>query len=251
MLSLMSFTRSAPVGMDLMPLKRALDANDMDALNTYLAGLPQRSKNELLRLAGEEFGFQTYEVDGVRYMLATELSVGVYRHTNTAALRALLARYRHLLPTLRSVQHDVALFLKKAFKLPPKSIWTTLATWDHFAIAATKSETKMSERVQAYFLNSGVRVVADAIAEQETGHSVRPLVSLRRVGHHVQLLFKAAFKLPSKAAWTLFASWDHFAIACLKSETLMATESQAYLLDAGVVAADNVIAEEETGYSVV
>jgi hypothetical protein len=76
----------------------------------------------------------------------------------------------------------------------------------------------------------------------------RPLVSLRRVGHDVQLLFKAAFKLPSKAAWTLFASWDHFAIACLKSETPMATEIQAYLLDAGVAAAANVIAEQETGH---
>jgi hypothetical protein len=28
----------------------------------------------------------------------------------------------------------------------------------------------------------------------------RPLVSLRRVGHDVQLLFKSAFELPSKAA---------------------------------------------------
>jgi hypothetical protein len=76
----------------------------------------------------------------------------------------------------------------------------------------------------------------------------RPLVSLRSVGHDVQLLFKAAFKLPPKAAWTLFASWDHFAIACLKSETPMATEIQAYLLDAGVAAAANLIAEQETGH---
>jgi hypothetical protein len=44
----------------------------------------------------------------------------------------------------------------------------------------------------------------------------RPLVSLRSVERNVQLLFKSAFQLPPKAAWTLFASWDHFAIACLK-----------------------------------
>jgi hypothetical protein len=60
----------------------------------------------------------------------------------------------------------------------------------------------------------------------------RPLVSLRRVGHDVQLFFKAAFKLPSKAAWTLFASSDHLAIA----------------LDTGVAAAANIIAEQETGH---
>jgi hypothetical protein len=60
-------------------------------------------------------------------------------------------------------------------------------------------------------------------------------VSLRSVKHDVSQLLKKAFKLPPKAAWTLFASWDHFAIACLKSETPMVTEIQAYLLDAAAV----------------
>jgi hypothetical protein len=51
----------------------------------------------------------------VRYMLATELALRVYRHTDTSALRALLSRYKHPLPTLRSLQHDDALLIKEAF----------------------------------------------------------------------------------------------------------------------------------------
>ena len=44
---LMSSTRSTLMGVDLVPMKLALDHNDLDALNAYLAGLPQRSKNKL------------------------------------------------------------------------------------------------------------------------------------------------------------------------------------------------------------
>jgi hypothetical protein len=127
--------------------------------------LPQRSKNELFRRAGEEFGFETYEVDGVRYMLATELSLRVCQHTHTSGLRKLLARYGHPLISLRSVGHDVALFLKQSFKLPPKSIWTILATWDHFAIAAMKSETLMAHEIQAYLLDTGVAAAANVITD--------------------------------------------------------------------------------------
>ena len=111
-------------GVDLAPLKRALDANDLNALNAFLAELLQRRRNELLRLASEESGFETYEVDGVRYMLASELSLRVYRYVNTAALCALLARYDRPLKSLRSAQHDVVLSLKKAFGLHPKAAWT-------------------------------------------------------------------------------------------------------------------------------
>jgi hypothetical protein len=46
----------------------------------------------------------------------------------------------------------------------------------------------------------------------------------------------------------LFASWDHFAIACMKSETMVASKIQAYLLDAGVAAAANIIAEQESDH---
>jgi hypothetical protein len=57
-------------------------------------------------------------------------------------------------------------------------------------------------------------------------------MSLRSVAYSTQQPLKTAFKSPSKAAWTLFASWDHLAIA----------------LDAGVAAAANIIAEQKTGH---
>jgi hypothetical protein len=55
-------------------LKRALDNNDLNALNAYLAALPQRTKNALFKAAGEKFGFITAEGDGVCYMLAADLA---------------------------------------------------------------------------------------------------------------------------------------------------------------------------------
>jgi hypothetical protein len=67
------------LGIDFMPLKRALDSNDLDALNAYLAGLPQRSENELFKAASEKFGFRAEEVEAVRYMLAADLAQRSHR----------------------------------------------------------------------------------------------------------------------------------------------------------------------------
>lgn len=121
MLILISFTRSAPVDVDLVPLKQALDNNDLHALNAYLATLPQRTKNELFKAAGEKFGFQTHEVDAIRYMLAADLAERLHHHSNTAAIRQLLIRWNQPLVSPRSVEHDVQLLFKAAFKLPSKA----------------------------------------------------------------------------------------------------------------------------------
>lgn len=48
----------------------------------------------------------------------------------------------------------------------------------------------------------------------------------------------------------MFATWEHFGIACLKSETPMARQAQEYFLRAGEEFAINAAAEQETGYSV-
>jgi hypothetical protein len=112
-------------------------------------GFPQRSRNELLRLAGEEFGFETYEVEGVRYMLARELSYRLYRTTNISALRKLLLRWRRPLMSIRCVGLDGQHTFKRLFKLANRANWTLFATWDHFAIAAMKSKTKMGFQEQS------------------------------------------------------------------------------------------------------
>jgi hypothetical protein len=116
MLGLMSFTRSAPVGMDLVPLKRALDNNDLDALNVYLSALPQRSKNELFKAAGEKFGFKTEEVEAVGYMLAADLAQRLHRYSDTSPIRQLLQRWNWPLVWLRRVEHYAQLLFKGAFK---------------------------------------------------------------------------------------------------------------------------------------
>jgi hypothetical protein len=95
--------------------------------------------------------------------------------TNTSALRELCQRWDRPLLSLLSVAYDTQHTFKRLFKLASRANWTLFATWDHFGIAAMKSETAMARKVQAYFLDSGVRVVADAIAEQETGLSVHQL----------------------------------------------------------------------------
>lgn len=84
---------SAPLHVNLVPMKRALDNNDLSALNAYLAALPQRVRNELLRVAGEKFSFATAEVEGVRYMLAADLAQRDYRHSDTRALAQLVMRW--------------------------------------------------------------------------------------------------------------------------------------------------------------
>lgn len=166
---------SAPLHVNLVPMKRALDNNDLSALNAYLAALPQRVRNELLRVAGEKFSFATAEVEGVRYMLAADLAQRVYRHSDTRALAQLVMRWGKPLKCLRSAEHDVRQSLKQAFGLHPKAAWTMFATWEHFGIACLKSETPMARQAQEYFLRAGEEFAINAAAEQETGYSVQQL----------------------------------------------------------------------------
>jgi hypothetical protein len=56
----------------------------------------------------------------------------------------------------------------------------------------------------------------------------RPLVSLRSVVYDTQYSLKEAFGIPRKAAWTTFATWDHFGIACINSQTPMAREMKEF-----------------------
>ena len=49
--------------------------NGDEDCNASLAALPQRTQHEPLRVASEHVGFQTVEVGGVRYMLASEWDV--------------------------------------------------------------------------------------------------------------------------------------------------------------------------------
>jgi hypothetical protein len=153
-----------------MPLKRALDNNDLDALNAYLAALPQRSKNELFNAAREQFGFKTEEVEAVRYMLAADLAQRLHRHSDTSAIGHLLLRWNWPLVSLRSVGCDTQQTFKQMFGLPKKAAWTLFASWDHFAIACMKNETPMATEIQAYLLDAGVSAAANAIAEHESDH---------------------------------------------------------------------------------
>jgi hypothetical protein len=74
-------------------------------------------------------------------------------------------------------------------------------------------------------------------------------MSPRRVAHDTQHSLKVAFGIPQKAAWTGFATWDHFAIACINCGNLMAREMPELFLDAGEPFAMNDVAEAETGRS--
>jgi hypothetical protein len=87
MLILLSSTRFAPIGADLVRLKRALDNNDLHALNAYLAVLPLCTKNALFKAAGERFGFQTHEVEDIRYLLVGDLAQCLDRSSDTTSLK--------------------------------------------------------------------------------------------------------------------------------------------------------------------
>jgi hypothetical protein len=75
-------------------------------------------RNELIRVAGEKFGFSTAEVYGVRSMLAADLAQRLYRHSDTSALVKLLGRDNKPLMSLRSVGHSVQHFFNKELVAP-------------------------------------------------------------------------------------------------------------------------------------
>ena len=127
--------------MDFVPFQRALERSAVDVVQDYLNTQDRATSNELLRLAGERYGFITYEVEGIRYMLAVDLAQRLHRHSDTSGLAKLLLRYGEPLVSLRSDGHDVRHTLLQAFDLPPKSVWTLFATSRHFLIACLKSQT--------------------------------------------------------------------------------------------------------------
>jgi hypothetical protein len=105
--------------MDFVPFQQALERDAIDAVQAYLNAQDQATANELLRLAGERYGFITVEVGGVRYMLAVDLAQRLYRSSDTASLAQLLKRYGEPLMSLRSAVYRTRHSLRQAFDLPP------------------------------------------------------------------------------------------------------------------------------------
>ena len=98
----------------------------------------------------------------------------LYQTTKTSALRELLMRWDRPLVSIRCVTHDTQHTFTQLFSPWSKANWTLFATWDHFGIAAMKSETRDGFcRSRPMSFDSGVRVVADRIAKQE----IRPFGS--------------------------------------------------------------------------
>jgi hypothetical protein len=129
------------------------------------------------RRAGERYDFATVE-GGVRYMLAGDLSQRLYRTSKMSPLRRLLERNGETLLSIRSVGHDGQQTLKQLFDLPSKAAWSAFASWRHFLIACTKSQTPMAREIQAYLMDVERDNRVNAAAEHETGLSARQLARL-------------------------------------------------------------------------
>jgi hypothetical protein len=119
--------------------------------------------------------------------------------------------------------------LKQFFRIHLKAVWPVLAA-------------DLSQRLHR---SSNTSALRELLLRWN-----RPLISLRSVVYDTQHSLKIAFGISKKAAWTTFATWDHFAIACINSQTPMAREMKEFFLQAGEQYGMNALAEAETGLSV-
>jgi hypothetical protein len=153
--------------MDFVPFQRVLEPDDVDAVQAYLTAADQATANELLRLAGERYGFLTVDIGGVRYMLPADLAQRLYRSSDTASLAQLLKRYGEPLMSLRSAVYDPRHSLPQAFDLPPKSVCTLFATYRHYVIACLKNQTPTGARLSGTNLQG---IVYEPNPEKLPGH---------------------------------------------------------------------------------
>lgn len=135
----------------LIFLEEALLENDSGKISGYFANIDRQTANEAMVKAGEQFGFKTLEIMGMR-VAKMEDAARILGYSKAWGLSKLLDGYQIMTYKVGSVLPHVVRKLREAFSLSPKDNETTFITWDAFLIGGMHGQNEEARKVKLYLL---------------------------------------------------------------------------------------------------
>lgn len=132
-------------------LQIALLENNNDAIKNYIERLDRETSNEVMRRAGESFGFPVVEIEGVvRASLSHLTRIFGYKHPYSLA--DLLKRRGIEGVKMGGYSHHASIKIRETLKLEASDHKSILYDWPAFLIGGMNSTNEEARAVQAYLL---------------------------------------------------------------------------------------------------
>ena len=135
----------------LIYLEEALLENSQEKISGYFSEIDRQTSNEAMRKAGEQFGFKTMEIMGMRVALLRN-AAKILGYSDHSGLAKLLNAYQIFTLKVASVGHEVTRKLQKFFDLNPKDNESTFLTWDGFLVAGMFGQNEEAKKIKLYLL---------------------------------------------------------------------------------------------------
>lgn len=138
--------------MNLADLQIALIDNDQMAVHAVIDNIDRRSENELLRRAGEHFGFRTAETGGRRLAYLPEMATAI-GYADPSGLRKVVERYDLESVSLGGYGQNVRQLLPQAFAIHRQAGHATFVGWPVFLVAGMVSTSAKADAIKRYLLD--------------------------------------------------------------------------------------------------
>ena len=135
----------------LIFLEEALLENSQEKISGYFSEIDRQTSNETMRKAGEQFGFKTMEIMGMR-VAHIDTASHILGYSRGFGLSKLLSAYQIFTLKIISVQPEVARRMKEFFELSPKDSEATFLTWDGFLVGGMYGQNEEAKKIKLYLL---------------------------------------------------------------------------------------------------
>lgn len=137
--------------MNLADLQIALLSDDTTAVHGVIDTIDRRSENELLRRAGEHFGFHTAETGGRRLAYLPEMA-GSIGYSDASGLRKVVERYDLESVSMGGYGQNVRQLLLAEFSIHKQAGHATFVGWTVFLVAGMVTTSSKGDVIKRYLL---------------------------------------------------------------------------------------------------
>lgn len=136
---------------NLMFLEKAILKDDSEEVSRYFSEVDRQTANECMRKAGEQFGFKTMEVMGIRLAKLSDL-VQIFGYSDPSGPLKLLEKYSIMTFPMGSIGRKVQFSMREFFGLEPNDGRSVFAGWDAFLVHGVHGQTEEARKIKVYLL---------------------------------------------------------------------------------------------------
>jgi len=172
----------------LIFLEEALLENSQEKISGYFAEIDRQTANEVMRKAGEQFGFITMEINGLVMANITE-TARILGYSDPSSLAQLLGRYQIMTYQIGWFEQNVRTRMRKAFGLSEKDGRATFMQWDGFLVAGMQGQNAEARKIKIYLLKMET-VGRVALSADPRFELARKNYELKRLSAQINLALK-------------------------------------------------------------